>query len=113
MLFTILRNLTSNAVKFTENGDEVIIISRKVDKFIEITVEDSGVGIEPQDLSKLFRIDVHHSEIGTEQEKGTGLGLILCKELIEKCRGAIKVKSTPGQGSSFIFTIPSSEDEKH
>ena len=111
MLFTILRNLTSNAVKFTGNNDEITILSRKLDRFIEVTVHDTGIGINPEDLNKLFRIDVHHSEIGTEQEKGTGLGLILCNELIEKCGGTIKVLSKPGEGSSFIFTIPTPNEE--
>ncbi|MBN1301099.1 MAG: PAS domain S-box protein [Melioribacteraceae bacterium] len=106
MLLTILRNLISNAVKFTKNGDEVTISSKRKNEFIEITVEDTGVGMKDEDLEKLFRIDVHHSEIGTESETGTGLGLILCKELVDKNGGEIIVKSKLGKGSKFIFTVP-------
>ncbi len=105
MIFTILRNLISNAIKFTKSDDEVTISSRDLGKLIEITVKDTGVGISKEDQEKLFRIDIHHSEIGTEQEKGTGLGLILCKELVEKNGGSIKIESQLGKGSSFIFTI--------
>ena len=106
MIFTILRNLVSNAIKFTRDGDEVMILSREVEKFIEICVKDTGVGMTEVDLQKLFKIDVHHSEIGTEKEKGTGLGLILCKELVEKNGGRIWVESKIGEGSEFYFTIP-------
>lgn len=111
MLFTILRNLTSNAVKFSKNGDEVTIQSRKIENFIEVIVQDTGVGIQDSDKDKLFKIDIHHSEIGTDQEKGTGLGLILCKELVEKNGGNIRVESSFGLGSSFIFTVPAVENE--
>lgn len=106
MIFTILRNLVSNAIKFTREGDEVMILSREDNEFIEICVKDTGVGMNEVDLKKLFRIDVHHSEIGTEKEKGTGLGLILCKELVEKNGGKIWVESKIGEGSEFYFTIP-------
>jgi PAS domain S-box-containing protein len=106
MVFTMLRNLVSNAIKFTKDGDEVMILSKEDDAFIEVCVKDTGVGMNAEDLSKLFRIDVHHSEIGTEQEKGTGLGLILCKELAEKNGGKIWVQSKLNEGSEFFFTLP-------
>jgi signal transduction histidine kinase len=106
MLFTILRNLTSNAVKFTRSGDEITIVSKKINDMMEITVHDTGIGIKEEHLKLLFKTDVHNSEIGTEQEKGTGLGLILCKELVEKNGGKIHVESQLGNGSSFIFTVP-------
>lgn len=106
MLFTILRNLTSNAVKFTRSGDEITIVSKKINDMMEITVHDTGIGIKEEHLKLLFKTDVHNSEIGTEQEKGTGLGLILCKELVEKNGGKIHVESLLGNGSSFIFTVP-------
>ncbi len=113
MLFTILRNLTSNAVKFSREGDEVMILSKMISGFIEVIVQDTGIGINREDIPKLFKIDVHHSEIGTDQEKGTGLGLILCKELVEKNGGTIRVESQPGEGSSFIFTVPIPENENN
>ena len=108
MIGTVMRNLVSNAVKFTNPGGEVKIIANtaSTDNLIEITVSDNGVGIEPEDIDGLFRIDVHKKTLGTANEKGTGLGLILCKEFVEKNNGTIKVKSTPGQGSDFTFTLP-------
>lgn len=106
MVFTILRNLVSNAIKFAKDGDEVMIISKDNGNFIEVSVKDTGVGMKQEDIDKLFRIDVHHSEIGTEQEKGTGLGLILCKELVEKNGGKIWVESKINVGSEFFFTLP-------
>lgn len=108
MIGTVIRNLVSNAVKFTYPGGEVKITAKtsSKDNFIEITVSDNGVGIKPGDIPGLFRIDVHKKTRGTANEKGTGLGLILCKEFVEKNNGTIKVVSTPGQGSDFTFTLP-------
>ena len=108
MIFTVMRNLTSNAIKFTSEGDEVTITAEDEGMFIRCSVKDTGLGITEEDQQKLFRIDIHHSEIGTDQEKGTGLGLLLCKELIEKNGGTIWVESTPGKGSEFFFSIPKS-----
>ena len=75
-------------------------------KLLKVTVEDSGIGMTQQSQEKLFRIDVNHTTLGTNQEKGTGLGLILCKEFVEKNHGDIWVESSPGNGSNFKFTIP-------
>jgi signal transduction histidine kinase len=108
MIFTVMRNLTSNAIKFTSEGDEVTITAEDEGMFIKCSVKDTGLGITEEDQKKLFRIDIHHSEIGTDQEKGTGLGLLLCKELIEKNGGTIWVESSPGKGSEFFFSIPKS-----
>jgi signal transduction histidine kinase len=108
MIVTVIRNLVSNAVKFTHPGGEVKITAKtsSTDNFIEITVSDNGVGIKEEDIAGLFRIDVHKKTRGTANEKGTGLGLLLCKEFVEKNKGSIKVVSTPGQGSDFTFTLP-------
>jgi two-component system sensor histidine kinase/response regulator len=106
MIATTIRNLLSNAVKFTEDGGEVRITAKDMEEWVEITVSDTGVGIKEEDLTKLFRIDVHHSTSGTAQEKGTGLGLILCKEFVEKHGGEIGVKSEVGKGSHFTFALP-------
>ncbi len=105
MLSAVLRNLISNAVKFTADGGEVKITSSDTGGKIEITVSDTGTGLTKEDIEKLFRIDVHHSTKGTAGERGTGLGLILCREFIEKNGGAITVESEVGKGSSFIFTL--------
>lgn len=106
MVETVIRNLTSNALKFTPEGGTVKINSKPVDDFIQISVEDTGIGLSESDKQKLFRIDVKNSEIGRSKEKGTGLGLILCKEFVEKHGGKIWVESELEKGSQFIFTIP-------
>lgn len=106
MFSTVFRNLVGNAIKFTpENGNISIHLIKQAD-FCEITIKDSGVGISPEDIQKIFRIDSNHSTLGTNGEKGTGLGLILCKEFIEKHNGKIWVESVIGKGSRFIFTLP-------
>jgi PAS domain S-box-containing protein len=106
MISTILRNLISNAIKFTNIGGEIIISSENKPNELVVTVSDNGVGIEEESISKLFRIDQNHSTLGTEKEKGTGLGLLLCKEFVEKHGGRIWVESSQGKGSKFSFTIP-------
>ena len=106
MINSVLQNLISNAIKFTERGGEVTVSSRAFDHTVEIAVRDNGVGINPDDLSKLFRIDMNHSTPGTAEEEGTGLGLVLCKEMIEKHEGRIWAESEPGRGSAFYFTLP-------
>lgn len=107
MLNSVLQNITSNAVKFTYPGGKIKLSAVDKNGIFELNITDSGMGIKPADLSKLFRIDVHHTTTGTGNEKGTGLGLILCKELIERNRGTIRVESEYQKGSSFIFTLPS------
>lgn len=109
MINSVLQNLISNAIKFTEPGGEVTVASRSFNHIVEISVTDTGVGIRPEHLDKLFRIDVQHSSPGTDDEKGTGLGLVLCKEMIEKNEGRIWVESELGKGSSFHFTLPCAE----
>ena len=106
MIETILRNLISNAIKFTNQNGAVTLDSVKDDDIIIVKVSDTGIGISEENLSKLFKIDVNHSTKGTAKESGTGLGLILCKELIEKHGGKIWVESKENIGSSFNFTIP-------
>lgn len=107
MLNTIIRNLLSNAVKFTRLGGRIVISAEEKDNgMAELTVEDNGVGIEPDVIENLFRIDMHHTTPGTSNEKGTGLGLVLCKDLSEKNNGSIRVESNPGTGTKFIVTIP-------
>jgi signal transduction histidine kinase len=106
MLKTILRNLVSNGIKFTPEGGSVKVAAELEDKYVKLTVKDSGVGISEQNIQKLFKIDVNFSTQGTHKERGTGLGLILCKELVEKNGGKIKVESEIGQGTRFIFTLP-------
>ncbi len=106
MVSTVIRNLVTNAIKFTPHHGEIIISSQIKDGEILTSVQDNGIGINEADLPKLFRIDVQHTTEGTDEEKGTGLGLLLCKELIELNNGRIWVESEVGKGSKFYFTLP-------
>lgn len=106
LLDTIIRNLLTNAIKFTGENGSVKIITKDEDDFVKVCVEDTGVGLSEDDVKKLFRIDVNVREIGNSTEKGTGLGLILCKEFCEKQGGKIWVESQLGKGSKFYFTVP-------
>ncbi|MEI8112108.1 MAG: hybrid sensor histidine kinase/response regulator [Bacteroidia bacterium] len=106
MLSTVLRNLISNAIKFTYFGGKITVSVQENPEEITVSIRDSGVGMKKEKLEKLFRIDSDSSTLGTNKEKGTGLGLILCKEFIEKHNGKIWVESEFGKGSVFRFTIP-------
>jgi len=106
MISTVLRNLLANAIKFTPQNGIVEVKAEIENKLLKVTVEDSGIGMTQQSQEKLFRIDVNHTTLGTNQEKGTGLGLILCKELIDNHKTEIWVESELGIGSKFIFTLP-------
>lgn len=114
MLSTILRNLISNAIKFTKPGGKIIVQRNDIpdSNFAEISVVDSGVGMGEDALSKLFRIDEKYTTVGTAQEAGTGLGLLLCKELVEKNGGSIRVESEIDKGTTFTFTVPLKEPSK-
>jgi signal transduction histidine kinase len=111
MIQTILRNLVSNAVKFTPNGGKVSLAAkRNDDKSTEITVQDNGIGMSQTMLENLFRMDVQSSRKGTEKEPGTGLGLLLCKEFVDKHSGRIWVESEEGKGSTFYLWLPYNEE---
>lgn len=105
MISTILRNLISNAIKYTQMGS-VFISVEKVDDFCKIIIKDSGVGISEKQVQDLFKIDKSSSSKGTSGETGTGLGLLLCKDFVEKNGGQISVESKIDIGSRFIFTLP-------
>lgn len=106
MLKTIIRNLVSNAIKFTNNGGTINITTGQTYSNVTISVSDNGIGIAPEDLKKLFDISEVLSTKGTAGESGTGLGLLLCKEFVEKHGGKIWVESEVGKGSEFKFTLP-------
>lgn len=110
MINTVLRNLLNNAVKFTPEGGAIEVFGIYKEDFCEVMVKDQGVGMSAEDLQKLFRIDLKYKREGTQGEKGTGLGLILCKEFVEQNGGQIRVNSVLGEGSEFIITVPKSED---
>jgi signal transduction histidine kinase len=106
MCMTIIRNLLSNAIKFTNSGGTVNIEAEQKEKFVEIAVVDNGVGISPENIEKLFRIDMNFSTKGTSSEIGTGLGLSVCKEFVGKHGGKIWAESDIDNGSTFRFTLP-------
>jgi len=106
MLNTILRNLISNALKFTNKGGKVQVMAEADAKFIMIKITDNGIGMQNAILDNLFKIESNFTTTGTNNEIGTGLGLILVKEFVEKHGGEIGVESVVGQGSTFYFTLP-------
>lgn len=105
MLKTIMRNLVSNAIKFTNNGGSIIIDAKENSGIVLVSVSDNGIGIKPDKLSNLFDISQKQTTKGTEEESGTGLGLILCKEFVEINGGKIWAESEYGKGSDFKFTL--------
>ncbi len=105
MVDTVIRNLISNALKFTDTGGTIEVSAKNNGQFVEIAISDTGVGMTEEEISKLFRIDVKYSNVGTAGEKGTGLGLVLCKELVKKNGGKIWIESAVGKGTTFRFTL--------
>ncbi len=106
MVKTILRNLINNAIKFSYIGGEINVCASESAPFVEITVEDHGIGISATAQRELFKNNSIHSTRGTNNEFGTGLGLIICKEFIEKHGGAIRIESEPASGTRIKFTLP-------
>ncbi|MBN2484366.1 MAG: PAS domain S-box protein [Bacteroidales bacterium] len=106
MLKTILRNLLSNALKFTPNEGKVAVSAKNTRDWVEISIADNGVGMEKNIIEKLFTLEKNAIRAGTSQEKGSGLGLLLCKEFVERHGGEIWVESAVGLGSNFKFTLP-------
>jgi len=101
-----LRNLISNAIKYTETGGNVNIFVIPVKNQIEISISDDGVGMKDETRKKLFDISTNITTKGTANEKGSGLGLVLCKEFVEKNGGRIWAETEEGKGSIFYFTLP-------
>ncbi len=106
MISIVLQNLLSNALNFTPSLGKITILGRQKEMMAEISVIDTGIGIAPEDLSKLFRIDAHPAKIGTAESKGAGLGLVICKEIIQRCNGEISIKSELSKGTAVTFTLP-------
>ncbi|WP_445710052.1 PAS domain-containing sensor histidine kinase [Flavobacterium sp.] len=106
MLKTVLRNLISNAIKFTELGGNIRVLATLKDQHVEITISDNGIGMNEEKCKELFKIASNTTTIGTANENGSGLGLVLCKEFVEQNRGTIWVESKEGKGSDFKFTLP-------
>ncbi len=110
MIDTVLRNLISNAIKYTRNGGKVKVTAKTNTNNVEVTVSDNGVGIPDNKLSAIFEIDKRTNTNGTENEEGTGLGLIICKDFLAKNGGQIWVESTQNKGSKFTFSLPTYEN---
>ncbi|PLX11133.1 MAG: hypothetical protein C0597_15590, partial [Marinilabiliales bacterium] len=110
MITTVLRNLISNAIKYTKSGDQIIVESSLTEKLIEISIKDTGVGIPQKNLKEIFKIDSSISTQGTADEQGTGLGLIISREFVEKNGGTIYVESEEEKGTKFTFTVPLCND---
>lgn len=106
MILTVVRNIVSNAVKYSELNDSIDIYIRENVQFAELEIQDTGVGMRAEDVKKLFRIEEQFTRKGTANESGTGLGLIICKEFIEKNHGQVFVNSELGKGTSFLIKIP-------
>jgi signal transduction histidine kinase len=106
MMTTVLRNLLYNAIKFTSRGGGILVAVRESGSYAELTVQDTGIGLKKAELENLFIPEIQYRSKGTLRESGTGLGLILCKDFIEKNGGHIKVESDEGFGSTFTFALP-------
>lgn len=109
MLNTVIRNLTNNAIKYTESGGQIHFKAAPNNGDIQIQISDTGIGMSPEKLNQLFHLDKVESTAGTEGETGTGLGLIVCYEFIQKNGGTIVGDSTPGEGSTFKITLPATK----
>ncbi len=105
MINAVLRNLISNAIKFSHPKGRIIVSAIENGDTFEIAVADDGIGMDQECLSKLFRADTFYSTTGTRGESGTGLGLLLCKEFVERNNGRIKAKSKEGAGTTLSFTL--------
>jgi signal transduction histidine kinase len=102
----VLRNLMSNAIKFTDSNGSITLTSDYDDHKVIISVADTGKGMSQDEIEKLFSAQTHFSKPGTSGENGLGIGLMLCKELVELNGGKLWVTSTPGKGSTFYFSLP-------
>ena len=113
MISTVFRNLISNAIKFTKAGGKIVLSVNQNTTGIVVSVQDTGIGIPEIMIGKLFQIDQCYSTPGTNREQGTGLGLILCKEFVEKHGGKIWVESEEGKGSVFFFTLKTNNQNEY
>jgi signal transduction histidine kinase len=111
MMNTVIRNLVNNAIKFSHEGGKVEVAITSGENMLEVRVSDEGIGISEENAAKLFRIDQKYKTEGTAGETGTGLGLLLCRDFVEKNGGRIWCETREGSGSSFFFTVPAHEPD--
>ncbi|MFM8851275.1 MAG: sensor histidine kinase, partial [Cytophagales bacterium] len=112
MIKTVVRNLLANSVKFTDEGGTIDISANIKNEFTTVFIADSGVGIDPEKQKNLFTMSVESTQ-GTANEKGTGLGLLICKDFVTSNGGSIWVESEAHSGSKFVFTIPNHPPKNH
>jgi len=112
MVKTILRNLISNGIKFSNPGGEIVVRANNIENEVEISVTDEGIGIKKDALEKIFNKESNYTTTGTKGEKGSGLGMDLCIDFVEKQRGRIWAESEPGKGTTFTFTLPEYSRER-
>lgn len=108
MYQSAIHNLTSNAIKFSYQNSEIIASIEDKEDYYYLTISDCGIGIKPENISKIFKIDTHFTTLGTNNEKGTGLGLILVKEMVERNNGTVSVQSEVNKGTKFTVSIKKS-----
>lgn len=106
LITTVIRNLVSNALKFTDKDGKVSVEIEENNSHVTVKVKDTGVGISQENIDKILESTSHYSTYGTGNEKGSGLGIMICKEFIEKNNGELTIESTPDKGSTFAFTLP-------
>jgi hypothetical protein len=106
MITAVMQNLVTNAIQFTPPGGKITIICRIKNQLAEVTITDSGIGMSKEKLDTLFDFDFSQAKLGTSDHGGTGLGLVICHEMLAKNGGTIKASSEKGKGSSFTFTLP-------
>ncbi|MGV8018554.1 MAG: sensor histidine kinase [Ignavibacteria bacterium] len=109
ILVSVLQNFIANAIKFTHRKGTIVISAEKRQANVIVTVKDNGVGIKPEMIEKLFRLDAQTTTAGTENEAGTGLGLIICKEMLERLGGYIEIQSKVNEGTAVIFGITAAD----
>jgi len=109
MIFAIIRNLVSNAIKFTPQKGNIILSATKVGSTLEVLIEDNGTGMTEDQISSIYNKEIHESTKGTDGEKGTGLGLTLCKEFLNKNHSELNIDSKVGKGTKCWFTLPLAE----
>jgi len=113
MITTVLQNLMSNALNFTPSAGKIHVSVEKTGPQVKISVNDTGIGIAPEDIPKLFRIDTRPAKIGTAESRGSGLGLVICRELIQRCQGEITIDSKLSQGTTVTLTLSVNKDNQH
>ncbi|SMP67478.1 Histidine kinase-, DNA gyrase B-, and HSP90-like ATPase [Desulfonatronum zhilinae] len=111
MIRTVIRNILLNALKFTPRGGEIVIRAQQTEQHVTMAIQDNGIGMDERVLSSVFALGEAKRRLGTEGESGTGLGLMLCKQFIERHGGLIWIESSLGQGTTVCFTIAAAPDQ--